>query len=271
MVLGGYGLVKGGITLTRKGGDVMADIVRFAKDFRVREVEIPWASGVPDLDDLPSQINDMPISSKSKPSSSSLPAPLAPSSGRAITDRLPEIVVSRSDIDIEIMPYEGGVFKEYSVVIDGKARELGFANLSETGKIEAGIFFKRKIDGIETRIRIENTRTTDFVLEDAIATFESRYGRKPSNLGGSIEADNLANFQREFYQIRQQNPAMGEYEIAAAATRRISYGAARDRLGYSDFRFNSGNSFSYGDVFIDGILYRNVPKKVSIDAYRPKR
>jgi YD repeat-containing protein len=271
LVLGGYGLAKGGIAIARTGGDVLADIVSFVKDLRVREVEIPWASGVPDLDDLPSQINDVPISSKPKPSSSPSPAPVVPSSRGTITDRLPEVVVSRSDIDIEITPYEGGVHKEYSVVIDGKVHELGYANLSETGKVDAGIFFKRKINGIETRIRIEDTRATDFVLEDAIATFESRYGRKPSNLGGSIAADNLANFQREFYQIRRQNPAMGEYEIAATATRRISYGAARDRLGYSDFRFNGGNGFSYGDVFIDGILYRNVPKKVSIDAYRPKR
>ena len=73
-------------------------------------------------------------------------------------------------------------------MIDGGPSFLGFANLSETGKIDAGIFFKeKKINRVETRIRIE-IWVTDFVLEDAVATFELRYGRKPSNLGGLIEA-----------------------------------------------------------------------------------
>lgn len=118
-------------------------------------------------------------------------------------------------------------------------------------------------DGQTVSLRSKGFSWTPESLRVAIETYMRRFGFRPSNMGGELAWDNLANFQKEFVRVRAENPGMSNEAIANEAIRHISFGSHRVSIGYGDF---SVRVSSFADVPVKGEVLQNVPQHVEIDA-----
>jgi len=119
-------------------------------------------------------------------------------------------------------------------------------------------------NGQRVSLRANSFSWTPESLRASIRTFAARFGQSPAVLGGELAWDNLANFQKEFAQIRRANPGMGDEAIANEAIRRISFGAHRTALEYNDFSVKVSD---FGDVILKNEqILQNVPKHVEVIA-----
>lgn len=112
-------------------------------------------------------------------------------------------------------------------------------------------------------LRSRGFRWTEVALQRMIAAYEAKFNQTPENLPGNIAWDNLANFQKEFVEIRNLNRDWSERLIAIEAVRRISFGRWRVKIGYGDIDVEIVDR---GTEVIDGVAYENVPTWVNISA-----
>ncbi|WP_445765974.1 hypothetical protein [Rheinheimera sp.] len=107
---------------------------------------------------------------------------------------------------------------------------------------------------------------TNEVLKRSVKLFEDKTGTPPVFMNGTIIKKNLQNFQKEFVNLRNQNPKTSDADIANQAVRKISFGAERIKIGYSDITTDIKRS---GGVDVDGVTHKNVPTSIKITARKP--
>ena len=102
---------------------------------------------------------------------------------------------------------------------------------------------------------------TEAMLKAVISYYIETTGSSPIELPGSLAYDNLENFQKEFDKHRENNHNGTADDWAQAAIRDISFGKARQKLGYGVFEIELLGSINVGDL-------KNVPKKINVIARR---
>ena len=65
-----------------------------------------------------------------------------------------------------------------------------------------------------------------------IAAFKSRFGREPTDLGGQLASDNLANFQRKYAEAISKGETPEDAKMTAV--KGISFGTGRKEIGFSE-------------------------------------
>jgi hypothetical protein len=109
---------------------------------------------------------------------------------------------------------------------------------------------------------------TDESLKVNKEAWEKHFGKPLLEYGGTMEAENLANFQWEFARIRTANPGLSAQEVGNLAVREVSFGAGRIRGGFGDLTVQMGD---FDAVTIAKGKYarqtlQDVPKSVSVSA-----
>lgn len=119
---------------------------------------------------------------------------------------------------------------------------------------------RTKIDGNPIKIKIDGGSLTEYALTKSIGLYEKRYGEL-KNLHGTLRAKNLANFQFEFATRRKRE--MEKAIAAVEAIKSISFGIAREKIGFKNFEVMMG---SEKIINIAGIGPSYVPTVVMVVA-----
>ncbi len=186
--------------------------------------------------------------------------------GKKTTDIAPDgqriILFDKEDIKVKKL-YGGELYEFY---IDGPDGPLEFAEANVDVDEKAMSFFINNNFNHGYVLKGRNFGLTNEVLQRSIDLYSEDHGAPPEFLNGNIIKKNLANFQREYILVRNNEPVASAENAADAAIRRISFGREREKVGYGDM---SVNIRKYGSVEIDGKIYNDVPTSVSIVAKRP--
>ncbi|ABC31106.1 conserved hypothetical protein [Hahella chejuensis KCTC 2396] len=184
------------------------------------------------------------------------------------TSELESVVVSKEDLIIKEM----GDPRDIEVKIDDK-NVLGNIAVYDHGPE----FVIENITDDEKVIRLKDSESiTDFFLELGIDKYKSIMGVDvdPPNMNGSLMSKNSDNFKREYIAIKLNNSEgfLDEGEAMREAIKKMSFGRARERLGYSEFDFEV---FKKEDVYIkmkDGSVevVEDVPSKFRIISKKPQ-
>ncbi|WLQ17247.1 hypothetical protein O5O45_15100 [Hahella aquimaris] len=184
------------------------------------------------------------------------------------TSKLESIVVSKEDLVIKEM----GDPRDIEVKIDDK-NVLGSIAVYDYGPE----FVIENITDDEKVIRLKDGESiTDFFLELGIDKYKSVMGVDvdPPNMNGSLMSKNSDNFKREYIAIKLNHNEgfLDEGEAMREAIKKMSFGRARDKLGYSEFDFEV---FKKEDVYIkmkDGSveIVEDVPSKFRIISKKPQ-
>ncbi|MDZ7865081.1 hypothetical protein [Acidovorax sp.] len=94
-------------------------------------------------------------------------------------------------------------------------------------------------------------------MRKVISYYIKTKGSPPIGLPGNLTESNLENFQKEFDKHRKSNHNGTKEDWAQAAIRDISFGKAREKLGYGIFEIEL---LEYTNI--NGI--KNIPRKVNI-------
>jgi hypothetical protein len=120
-----------------------------------------------------------------------------------------------------------------------------------------------EVAGKPVKLKLKDGSLTEYALRESLKLYEARYGEL-KELHGSLAAENLANFQREFAIRRKQE--MDVQPAAEQAIREISFGKARIKVGYTIFEVSPD---SFGIKQIAGVGPFHVPSRVSVVAKKP--
>jgi hypothetical protein len=125
------------------------------------------------------------------------------------------------------------------------------------------------VKGEKVRVDLpkEGGNLTTRGLLATIEAFKVRFGREPTDIGGDLAAENLANFQRAYAEAisKGQTPEQAN----KTAIEKISFGSARIKIGFSDIMVHTEGAVEKN--FGEPIGTRVVPDKVIVNARRPAR
>lgn len=103
---------------------------------------------------------------------------------------------------------------------------------------------------------------TEAMLRRLISYYIETKGHPPVGLPGKLAGSNLRNFQKEFDKHRKNNQNGTKDDWAQFAIRDISFGKARQKLGYGIFEITLKDPIDVDEL-------KDVPSKLNIIA-RPK-
>ena len=166
--------------------------------------------------------------------------------------------------DIKCKEMWGG--QAYEFFIDGPEGPLEFAEAnvdSDNSNIE---FYINNNFNRGFVLKGNGFSMTNEVLQRSVKQYEESNGAPPVFLNGTIIKKNLQNFQKEFVNLRALKTESSDVDIANEAVIKISFGAERTKIGYSDINVELKR---FGNVDIDGVAHENVPISVKITAQKP--
>ncbi len=172
------------------------------------------------------------------------------------------IYFEKSDIKCKEL-WDGQAYEFY---IDGPDGELEFAEANvdaENSNIE---FYINNNFNRGYVLKGKDFSLTDEVLRRSVEKYQENNGMPPTFLNGTIIKKNLENFQKEFLKAKGANSELSDAEIANMAVKKISFGASREKIGYSDINVEIRK---YGSAEINGKVYEQIPKAVKITAKKP--
>ncbi|WP_372626924.1 hypothetical protein [Arsukibacterium sp.] len=184
------------------------------------------------------------------------PLPTTTSDGQDI------IYFEKSDIKCKEL-WDGQAYEFY---IDGPDGELEFAEANvdvENSNIE---FYINNNFNRGYVLKGNGFSLTDEVLQRSVKKYKENNGMQPEFLNGTIIKKNLANFQTEFSKEKGANSELSDAKVANMAVKKISFGASREKMGYSDINVEIRQ---YGSAIIDGKIYEHIPTSVKITAKKP--
>ena len=176
---------------------------------------------------------------------------VAPIFGTAENPRL--VPFNRESVRIS-MPQDGGL-GEVTAPVDGNHVAFGYFQdtadgpymvLNKTARLDSGEY-----------VKLDGAGLTEGTLNKMISSYSEVTGAAPAGLPGDLAFKNLSNFQQEYAAAREANQLGSSSDWAQTAVRNISFGSARQSVGYGSFSMDLGK---FGDV---GSL-QNVPGSVYI-------
>jgi hypothetical protein len=145
-----------------------------------------------------------------------------------------------------------------TMLVDGEDVDFAGIEITDNGpilSIEKTVLKKSS----KEYVRIDAHGVTEAMLKAVISYYIETKGAPPAGLPGNLADDNRINFQKEFDKHRESNHNGTANDWAQAAIREISFGKARQKLGYGVFEIELLGSINFGDL-------KNVPKEINIIA-----
>ncbi len=155
-----------------------------------------------------------------------------------------------------------------NVVIDGQKHFIGFVVIDKNALgPEIAVNNIIEVGGQDVKFKPEGFSITDKILENGIAAYKKDSGRDPIALPGDLMYKNKTIFQQEYIAARIANPHLKEpKDIAKIAIQNTSFGAARSKLGYGNFKFPE--DFKEDTLTTKkGEVFDKVPTMIRVEAY----
>jgi Domain of unknown function (DUF4157) len=173
--------------------------------------------------------------------------------------------------------------------VEGQSIDWGvaFVPLDARGKPsgppEMALNVDVKVSGKDVTLKLpkgENSSFTYYALKKTNQMYQETFGREPDAVAGSLQLDNLLNFQREFareaIRMRAANPNVTRKEIARRTISQISFGRWRQHpdLDYTEFtdddmHLGTDIEMSFPELGKPGEKHK-VPSSFSVTMRRPE-